>query len=503
MANLYAQLASRFPRDRSRTFASSPGATTLSYADLERISGQYANLLVDLGVTPGDRVAVQVPKSLDMLMLYLGCLRAGAIFLPLNTAYTAGELAYFMADAQPALFVCDPAQADAIRVLADEAGVPKVETMGSRGEGSLPLAAADRPGGFETRNADDDDIAAILYTSGTTGRSKGAMLSHGNLASNCQTLCEHWRFTDGDTLLHALPIFHTHGLFVATNVVLSAGAQMIFLPGFDVEQVLAALPQATTMMGVPTFYIRLLKEERFTRDLVSHMRLFISGSAPLSADIHRAFRERTGHAILERYGMTETNMNTSNPYDGDRLPGTVGLPLPGVTIRIADPETGAVLPQGEIGVIEIRGPNVFKGYWKMPEKTEAEFRNGFFISGDLGFIDAAGYVSIVGRAKDLIISGGYNIYPAEVETALDELPQVRESAVVGVPHPDMGEGVVGVVVPASADFADSAAITGALADKLARFKQPRHIVFVEELPKNGMGKVQKTVLREQLAQLFQ
>jgi len=505
MANLYSRLEACFPPDRQRPFAMLPGDETMTYADLERSSARYAHLLGALGVKPGDRVAVQTPKSIDMLMLYLGCLRAGAIFLPLNPAYTAGELDYFMRDASPALFVCDPAQLDAIRPLAAAAGVPRVESMGANGDGSLVAAARAQDASadsFATLDMADDDLAAILYTSGTTGRSKGAMLSHDNLASNCFTLRSYWRFTADDVLLHALPIFHTHGLFVATNLVLASGSSMIFLPGFDADAVLDALPRASVMMGVPTFYIRLLREARFTRDLVAHMRLFISGSAPLSADIHREFSARTGHAILERYGMTETNMNTSNPYDGDRIAGTVGLPLPGVAIRIADPESGRVLPQGEIGVIEIRGPNVFKGYWQMPEKTAAEFRDGYFISGDLGLIDARGYVSIVGRGKDLIISGGYNIYPAEVETALDELPHVRESAVIGVPHPDMGEGVVGVVVPVDPAFADGEALKAALADKLARFKQPRRIVFMAELPKNSMGKVQKTVLREQLGQSF-
>jgi malonyl-CoA/methylmalonyl-CoA synthetase len=503
MANLYTRLQARFPDDRARSFAMLADGSTMTYADLDLAAGRYANALVGLGVARGDRVAVQTPKSIEMIVLYLGCVRAGAIFLPLNPAYTAHELDYFMRDAQPTLFVCDPAQEGTIRPLAQAADVPRVETLGARGDGSLPLKAASCVGSFETLDMADNDLAAILYTSGTTGRSKGAMLSHGNLASNCFTLRDYWRFTADDTLLHALPIFHTHGLFVATNVTLAAGASLIFQPTFDVEAMLAALPRASVLMGVPTFYIRLLKEARFTRDLVAHMRLFVSGSAPLSADIHREFSERTGHAILERYGMTETNMNTSNPYDGGRIAGTVGLPLPGVSIRIADPDTGQVLPQGEIGVIEIQGPNVFQGYWKMPEKTAAEFRDGYFISGDLGFIDAHGYVSIVGRAKDLIISGGYNIYPAEVETALDELREVRESAVIGAPHPDMGEGVVGVVVPMQAGFDDSGALMAALADKLARFKQPRRIVFVDELPKNGMGKVQKTVLREQLAESFQ
>ena len=496
MANLYDRLEACFPKDRARPFATTRDGAVMTYAGLEQASARYANLLVELGVTRGDRVAVQAAKCVDMLMLYLACLRAGAIFLPLNTAYTAGELDYFMRDAHPTLFACDPAQLEKIQPLAAEAGVQRVETLGAHGDGSLAEAARGCKATFDTLDVNDDDLAAILYTSGTTGRSKGAMLSHGNLASNCFTLRDCWGFTADDILLHALPIFHTHGLFVATNVTLASGAGMIFLPAFDAEEVLGAMPRATVMMGVPTFYIRLLKEGRFTRDLVSHMRLFISGSAPLSADIHREFSARTGHSILERYGMTETNMNTSNPYDGDRIPGTVGLPLPGVSIRIADPQTGTVLPQGEVGVIEIKGPNVFQGYWKMPEKAAAEFRDGYFVSGDLGLIDARGYISIVGREKDLIISGGYNVYPAEVETALDELAQVRESAVIGVPHPDMGEGVIGVVVPAVSGFADGDALKAALKDKLARFKQPRRIMFVDELPKNGMGKVQKNVLRE-------
>ena len=503
MPNLYTRLAACFPAENARAFASFGSAAAFSYAEVEASSARYANLLVALGVARGDRVAVQAPKSIDMLMLYLACLRAGAIFLPLNPAYTAGELDYFMRDAQPALFVCDPAQVEAIRTLAATAGLSRVETLGAGGDGTLAAAAAGHAAAFATAEMADDDLAAILYTSGTTGRSKGAMLSHGNLASNCFTLRDEWRFTADDVLVHALPIFHTHGLFVATNVTLAAGAGMIFLPGFDVKAVLAALPRATTMMGVPTFYIRLLKESRFDRDLVAHMPLFVSGSAPLSADIHRTFSERTGHAILERYGMTETNMNTSNPYDGERIAGTVGLPLPGVAIRIAAPDGGGELPQGDVGVIEIRGPDVFQGYWNMPEKTAAEFRDGWFVSGDLGLVDSRGYISIVGRAKDLIISGGYNIYPAEVEAALDELKEIAESAVIGVPHPDMGEGVVGVVVPAAAGYSDGEAVKSALADKLARFKQPRRIMFVDELPKNGMGKVQKNVLRDQFADSFQ
>ena len=495
MTNLYSRLATRFP-DPAKPFAHLPSGEIVSYGDVETRSAAFAHSLRSLGVGVGDRVAVQAEKSIDMLMLYLGALRAGAVFLPLNTAYTAGELDYFMRDAEPSLFVCDPAALGAIEPLAKAAGVAKVATLGASGNGTLPELLRSMSGGFATVARDDDDLAAILYTSGTTGRSKGAMLSHDNLGSNAFMLREAWAFTGDDVLLHALPIFHTHGLFVATNTILAAGASMIFLPKLDAAEMLRQLPRATSMMGVPTFYIRLLDEPGFTRELVAHMRLFVSGSAPLSADIHREFRERTGHAILERYGMTETNMNISNPYGGDRIAGTVGLPLPGVSIRIADPETGAVMPQGEVGVIEIAGPNVFKGYWRMPEKTEAEFRGGWFISGDLGLIDAQGYVSIVGRAKDLIISGGYNVYPAEVETAIDELPQVHESAVIGVPHRDLGEAPVAVIVPRDKGFADAEAIKAGLVDKLARFKQPRAILFVDALPKNAMGKVQKAALRD-------
>ena len=348
-----------------------------------------------------------------------------------------------------------------------------------------------------------DDLAAILYTSGTTGRSKGAMLSHDNLASNAATLAREWRFTDADVLLHALPIFHTHGLFVGTNVTLLAGGSMLFLSKFDADAVFRLMPRATTMMGVPTFYVRMVDDPRLTRAATAHMRLFVSGSAPLLADTHRAFREMTGHAILERYGMTETNMNTSNPYEGDRVAGTVGLPLPDVALRVVDPETGAALPQGEIGMIEVRGPNVFKGYWRMPEKTKAEFRDdGFFVTGDLGRIDERGYVHIVGRGKDLVISGGFNVYPKEVEGEIDAIPGVVESAVIGVPHKDFGEGVTAVVVGAKTGAPTEAEVLAVLAGRLARFKLPKRVIFVPDLPRNTMGKVQKNVLRETFADLY-
>lgn len=502
MPNLYDTLIDRAPVDRTRPFAAMPDDAIVTYADVEARSAGYAHALVGCGVMPGDRVAVQAPKSIDMLLLYLGCLRAGAVFLPLNPAYTAGELEYFLHDAEPVLFVADTARRNGAETLAASIGAIRVETLDDCGGGTLAAMAATSRGDFDTVACPDDALAAILYTSGTTGRSKGAMLSHGNLASNALTLVDYWRFSEADVLLHALPIFHTHGLFVATNVTLAAGASMILLPRFDPAEILALLPSATVLMGVPTFYIRLLSEPGLTRAAAARMRLFISGSAPLSADIHREFRERTGHAILERYGMTETNMNTSNPYDGARIAGTVGPPLPGVSIRIVDEATGAELPAGAVGGIEIAGPNVFGGYWRMPDKTAEAFRDGYFVSGDLGLIDAAGYVSIVGRAKDLIIAGGYNIYPAEVEAALDELPQVHESAVIGAPHPDMGEAVVAVVVPREPGFADGNALIAALADRLARFKQPRHVAFVDALPKNAMGKVQKALLRDAYRDVF-
>ncbi|MFC5292878.1 malonate--CoA ligase [Bosea minatitlanensis] len=472
-----------------------------SYRDVLDASARFANALAALGVKPGDRVAVQVEKSIEALMLYLGAVRAGAIFLPLNSAYTPAEIAYFLGDAEPAVFVCDPAKADALRPHAEKAGA-RLETLGV-GHGSLRDKAEAASASFADVARGPDDLAAILYTSGTTGRSKGAMLSHDNLSSNSLTLVDYWRFTRDDVLLHALPIFHTHGLFVATNVVLFSGASMILLPKFDPEQIFRYLPEATSMMGVPTFYVRLLQDQRLTPASTKHMRLFVSGSAPLLAETHREWRERTGHAILERYGMTETNMNTSNPYDGDRVAGTVGFPLPGVSARVVDPETGKPLAAEEIGMIEVKGPNVFKGYWRNPEKTAAEFRpDGFFITGDLGKIDRAGYVHIVGRGKDLIITGGYNVYPKEVETEIDEMPGVIESAVIGVPHPDFGEGVTAVVVCRPGAEITAKGIAAALEQRLAKFKQPKQVFIVPELPRNTMGKVQKNLLREQYKDIY-
>ncbi|MDE1916804.1 MAG: malonyl-CoA synthase [Sphingomonadales bacterium] len=479
-----------------------PDGKVITYGAAYARSGQIAGLFRAKGVTPGDRIAVQVEKSATALLTYLATMRIGAVYLPLNTGYTAGELRFFLGDAEPALFIHRPEDEAAMSALCAELGVPARLTLDSQGGGELAMLADGQGENTPVHDVQSEDLAAILYTSGTTGRSKGAMLSQGNLASNAATLRDYWRYTEQDRLLHALPIFHTHGLFVATNITLAAGAAIILLPKFDVKELVRLMPQASVLMGVPTFYSRLLAEPGFTRELASHMRLFVSGSAPLSAEVHKEFSARSGHAILERYGMTETNMNTSNPYDGDRVPGSVGFPLPGVELRITNPETGEELPQGEVGGIEVRGPNVFKGYWRLPEKTAEELRpDGFFITGDMGVVDARGYVSIVGRAKDLIICGGFNVYPAEVEALIDAIPGVAESAVIGVPHPDMGEGVVAVVQARSPDL-DEAAVIAALSGELARFKQPRRVVFVPELPRNTMGKIQKKQLRETYGDLF-
>ena len=475
---------------------------SISYGETLSRSAQFAHALTQAGVQPGDRVAVQVEKTPEAVLLYLASLRAGAIFLPLNTAYTLPELDYFFRDAEPRLVVCDPEKARDIQSLAASAGAATL-TLGRDGRGKLADRAALQPTDFADVARGPDDLAAILYTSGTTGRSKGAMLSHENLASNARVLTEQWRFGADDVLIHALPIFHTHGLFVAINVILMAGAKMLFEQKFDPGRVISLLPRATALMGVPTFYVRLLQQDGLTKDAAKAMRLFISGSAPLLAETHKAWRERTGHAILERYGMTETNMNTSNPYDGERRAGTVGFPLPGVSLRITDPETAKPLAQGGIGMIEVKGPNVFAGYWRMPEKTKAEFRgDGFFITGDLGLIDADGYVHIVGRGKDLIISGGYNVYPKEIESEIDALAGVSESAVIGVTHPDFGEGVTAVVARKPGSAISAADIAGAIAGRLAKYKHPKQVIFVDELPRNTMGKVQKNVLRETYKDIY-
>ncbi len=476
--------------------------TILSHDAFLRKAAQFAHVLTKAGMFPGDRLAAQIRKSPEALALYAACVQTGIVFLPLNTGYTAEELSYFIEDSGACTVVCDAENAQSLAPVAARFGAT-LETLNADGTGTLAATAKAMPTDHPVADRTEEDLAALLYTSGTTGRSKGAMLSQGNLLSNARTLADYWAFTPQDVLLHALPIFHTHGLFVATNVSLMTRGSMIFLPGFDLDAMIRLMPQATTLMGVPTFYTRLLGDPRFARDLTAHMRLFISGSAPLLAETHAQFEARTGHRILERYGMTETNMNTSNPYNGERRAGTVGFPLPGIELMITAPETGVPLPQGEIGQIEVRGPNVFKGYWQMPEKTAAELRpDGFFITGDLGRIDADGYVHIVGRNKDLIISGGYNIYPKEIELVLDAQPGVLESAVIGVPHADFGETVLGLIVPDPASEPDLKAIANAAAISLARFKHPRKLLLIDELPRNTMGKVQKNLLRETFKDLF-
>ena len=497
---LFDQLFGRHVGKKSRFLVGSSNGSDLTHAAFLGMTARLAHALSGLGLTIGDRVAVQVDKSGAALAVYAACAQAGLVFLPLNPAYTPAEMDYFIGNSGASLLVAGSNKAPALAEVAARHGA-QLQTLDADGTGTLIDLAEGQPDHFPTVDRRPDDLAAILYTSGTTGRSKGAMLTQNNLLSNAQVLVDTWAFTDRDVLLHALPIFHTHGLFVATNVTLLAGGSMIFLPKFDPDQIIDLLPQATTMMGVPTFYTRLLDNPRLDAALAARMRLFISGSAPLLAETHQQWTARTGHRILERYGMTETNMNTSNPYKGNRRPGTVGLPLPGVDLRICD---GAdVLPQGQIGVIEVRGPNVFAGYWGMPEKTAEELRpDGFFITGDLGVQDADGYVTIVGRAKDLIISGGLNIYPVEVEAALDALPGVLESAVVGVPDADMGEVAVAVVVALPGVELDVQGMLAALGETLARFKLPRRIVLRDGLPRNAMGKVMKAVLRGEVAAGF-
>ncbi|HEY3637870.1 MAG TPA: malonyl-CoA synthase [Rhizomicrobium sp.] len=493
--SLFAVIRSAAP-DHRKTFLKALDGRVLTHGDMFARTAQIANCLRASGLRAGDRLAVQVEKSSEALLVYLACLRTGAIYLPLNPAYTLAEVEYFLADATPSCVVVRPENETSVRALVPE--TTTVLGLSDDGRtGSLIEQSYAMPIEFDDISREADDLAAILYTSGTTGRSKGTMLTQRNLVSNALTLRELWRFTERDVLLHALPIFHTHGLFTATNTVLMAGAAMNFLPRFDADQIFAYLGESTVMMGVPTFYTRLLADPRLTRDAVAHMRVFISGSAPLREETHSTWLARTDHVILERYGMTETNMITSNPYVGERRAGTVGFPLPGVELRIVEGDAGASLPAGEIGVIEVRGPNVCKGYWKKPEQTVESFRDdGFFITGDLGMIDAQGYVQIVGRAKDLVISGGLNVYPREVEIEIDAVPGVLESAVIGLPHPDLGEAVTAVVVRQSDISINETELIAALAGRLAKFKQPKRVIFVDALPRNTMGKVQKNKLRE-------
>ena len=492
--NLYAALSASFDKARDRVLLETEDELTFTGADFARESAKYAGALLASGAKRGDRVAVQVDKSPACLFHYLGCLRAGLVYLPLNTAYQRGELMYFLQDAEPTIVVCKPESLDLMRELS--AAHAQVMTLDEKGRGSLADAAAALPDDFETVESKPDDVAVILYTSGTTGRSKGAMVTHRNLLSNARALVDCWKFSDRDVLLHALPVFHIHGLFVANHCALLSGARLLWHRKFDPALVLRDLSRATVMMGVPTFYTRLLAQPQFDRHICRNMRLFISGSAPLLIETFKEFQMRSGQTILERYGMSEAGMICSNPLDEERRGGSVGFPLPGVTVRVAD-EQDRPLPGGEIGGIQIKGENVFAGYWHMPEKTREEFAaDGYFRTGDVGTFDADGYLSIVGRAKDLIISGGYNVYPKEIELALDLLPGVAESAVIGVPHPDFGEAVAAVVVAKKGENVDPSALIAELKKNFANYKVPKQVHLVEDLPRNLMGKVQKALLRE-------
>ena len=503
--NLFVALRDAFPADLDRTAVETDDGLRYSWRDLDRATAMVANLLDSLDLPPASRIAVQVEKSVEAMVLYLATLRAGHVFLPLNTAYQSGEIEYFIGNAEPAVVVCSPKNHGWVSKIAFTAGTQYVFTLGDDRTGSLLERAAHCSDRHTPAVRQDDDLAAILYTSGTTGRSKGAMLTHGNMRSNAVMLRDYWQWQPDDVLIHALPIFHVHGLFVAIHGALINGSKMIWLGKFDPKLAIAKFPEATVFMGVPTLYVRMLAEPSLTKAQAAHMRLFISGSAPLLIETFTEWQARTGHTILERYGMSETVMLTSNPcgpdarYGGaiERRGGTVGFPLPGVTLRVMEDDGKAVVP-GEIGGIQVKGPNVFKGYWRMPEKTAEEFTaDGFFKTGDVGKVDERGYVTIVGRSKDLIISGGYNVYPAEIEGYINDMPGVAESAVVGVPHPDFGEVGVAVVIAKPGATVDPDRVIAELKAKLANFKIPKRCVVVVELPRNTMGKVQKNLLRDQ------
>ncbi len=493
---MYLEVARAAADGPDRVAIETEDGVLFTYGELDRTVARTVIALFEAGLQPGDRVAAQVHKSVASLFVYLACLRAGLVYLPLNTAYQSSELDYFLRDAEPGLILVEPENADAITALSNGSVGAPVMTLGEIEQRGLAKRVARASAKFDTRRCNASDLAAIIYTSGTTGRSKGAMVTHRNLVSNARALTQVWQFSSDDVLLHALPIFHVHGLFVANHCALTSGARILWNNRFNAQAVVRQLETATVFMGVPTYYTRLLAESGLSRESCEGMRMFISGSAPLLAETHSEFERRTGHRILERYGMSEAGMITSNPYHGERRAGTVGLPLPGIEVRVVD-EADQALAEGQKGAIQVKGENVFSGYWRMPEKTKQEFTDdGWFRTGDIGVFDTDGYLSIVGRAKDLIITGGYNVYPKEIELALDELPQVAESAVIGVPHDDFGEAVTAVVVGKPGAKADEEKIIAALKSKLAGYKVPKRVYFVDALPRNAMGKVQKNLLRE-------
>ena len=492
--NLYTYFEQKFLRYSNRSFLVSDHRT-FKYDEIHNETGRYVSMFTEMQINKGDRIVVQVEKSIEAVLLYLACLRYGAIYIPLNPAYTKEEVEYFLQDSDPTLFVCIPERESSMRALATEIGIPNLISLGQNVDGSIFDKLMNLESSQHVANCSEDDLAAILYTSGTTGRSKGAMLTHHNLLSNALILLDYWCWDEDDVLLHALPIFHVHGLFVALHCALLNSSKVIFLDRFDTKRIIKELPNSTVMMGVPTFYVRLLRDNEFNKEKCSNMRLFISGSAPLLPETFYSFESLTGKKILERYGMTETGMLTSNPYNGDRIAGTVGYLLPTVKGRISN-QNGQPVSDKEIGILEVKGPNIFTGYWGMPEKTASEFRSdGYFVTGDMASIDNTGRISIVGREKDLVISGGYNVYPKEIESILDEISGVNESCVIGLTHVDFGEAVTALIVEEKHSKTSEKEIFKNLKDKLAKYKHPKAIMFIDELPRNTMGKVQKNVLR--------
>ena len=499
MGNLFSSYSKGFPEDLNRVFIEHIEGSIITYRDLLDQSEKYANGFKALGLQAGDRVSIQVSKSPEVVFIYLACLRSNLIFHPLNTAYKEKELSFFLNDAKPSVFICEQEVSDKIASLDIDQLPSNIYTLLPNQKGTIHDIKV--PGNHEVQDCPEEQIAALLYSSGTTGKPKGIMLSHGNIGSNAHALKEAWQFTSDDCLLHALPIYHVHGLFVALGCALLSGSKVLWLDTFNPDAVVNALPNCTVMMGVPTYYTRLLSNEKLNKEVVKNIRIFISGSAPLLEETFDEFYIRTGHEIIERYGMTETNIISSNPVNGERKSGTVGLCLKAQALRIVD-DGENILGLDDIGNIQVKGPNVFKGYWNLPEKTKEDFgTDNFFSTGDKGFLDAEGYLTIVGRAKDMIISGGLNVYPKEVESVINEIEGVIESAVIGLPDDDLGEKVVAVIVRKDQSQITESEVISSLKTQMAGFKVPKKIILIEELPRNAMGKVQKNILRDIYAKM--